>query len=179
MVSAPSGAGKHTILKRALDRDARLVYSVSATTRRPRSGEVDGREYYFLDRETFKKRIDAGEFVEWAEVHDNLYGTLHSELDRLLDSGKDVLLELDVQGMRNVKRLGLDPITVFIMPPSLEELARRLRGRATDSTSVILVRLNNARAEIAAKDEFQHVIVNDDIDRAVAEFEAIVRANRA
>ena len=120
----------------------------------------------------------AGEFA-WAEVHDNLYGTLRGELDRIVASGKDALLELDVQGMRNVKRLGIDAVTVFIMAPSLEELEQRLRARGTDSDEVIAVRLKNALDEMAARDEYDNVIVNVDIREAVAELEAIVKAARA
>jgi len=178
VVSAPSGAGKHTILKRTLARDPGLTYSISATTRKPRAGEQDGREYYFLDRPAFEKRVAAGEFAEWAEVHGNLYGTLRGELDRIVASGKDALLELDVQGMRNVKRLGIDAVTVFIMAPSLEELGQRLRARGTDSDEVIAVRLKNALDEMAARDEYDNVIVNVDIREAVAELEAIVKAAR-
>ncbi|HRI89901.1 MAG TPA: guanylate kinase, partial [Candidatus Hydrogenedentes bacterium] len=175
VVSAPSGAGKHTVLKRVLARDEKLAYSISATTRPPRAGEQDGREYYFLDRDTFEERIAAGEFAEWAEVHGNLYGTPRSELNRIIATGNDVLLELDVQGMRNVKRLGLDMVSVFIMAPSAEELEQRLRSRGTDSPEVIALRLKNAREEMAAKDEYDHVIVNVDIREAVAELEGIIR----
>jgi len=178
VVSAPSGAGKHTILKRVLARDPELTYSISATSRPPRPGEQDGREYYFLDRAEFERRAAAGEFAEWAEVHGNLYGTLRRELDRIAASGKDALLELDVQGMRNMKRMGVAPVTVFIMAPSFEELEQRLRARGTDSGEVIAVRLKNARREVAAKDEFDHVIVNVDIREAVAELEAIVKRAR-
>ena len=178
VVSAPSGAGKHTILKRTLAADPGLTYSISATTRKPRAGERDGREYYFLDRAEFERRVEAGEFAEWAEVHGNLYGTLRSELDRIVASGKDALLELDVQGMRNIKRMGIDAVTVFIMAPSFEELAQRLRARGTDSDEVIAVRLKNAREEVAAKDEFDRVIVNVDIREAVAELQAIIDAAR-
>ncbi|MDZ4860953.1 MAG: guanylate kinase [Candidatus Hydrogenedentes bacterium] len=178
VVSAPSGAGKHTVLKRVLSGDARLGYSISATTRPPRAGELNGRDYHFLDRETFEKRVSTGGFAEWAEVHGNLYGTLRSELDRAIESGKDVLLELDVQGMRNMRRLGLDMVSVFIMAPSLEELEQRLRSRGTDSDDVIALRLKNARDEIAAKDEYDHVIVNVDIREAVEELKGIIRAAR-
>jgi len=178
VVSAPSGAGKHTILKRMLAHDPDLTYSISATTRKPRPGEQDGREYYFLERAEFERRVAAGEFAEWAEVHGNLYGTLRSELERIRATGKDALLELDVQGMRNVKRMGVRPVTVFIMAPSFEELEQRLRARGTDSDEVIAVRLNNARNEVAAKDEFDHVIVNVDIRDAVAELDAIVKKAR-
>ena len=178
VVSAPSGAGKHTILKRVLAGDNRLAYSVSATTRPPRPGEVDGREYYFLTRDVFEQFVREGKFAEWAEVHGNLYGTLRNELARIVDSGKDVLLELDVQGMRNIRAIGLDAVCVFIMAPSPEELEQRLRFRGTDSDEVIALRLKNAREEIAAKDEYDHVIVNIDIRAAVEELKGIIRAAR-
>lgn len=179
VLSAPSGAGKHTILKRARALDPKLAYSVSATTRAPREGEVDGKDYYFLDRETFEKRIAAGEFAEWAEVHGNLYGTLRSELDRLVSSGLDVVLELDVQGMRNMKAAGLDIVTVFVMPPSEDELARRLELRGANTADDMALRLKNARDEMAARNEYDHVIVNDQLNQAVESFQNIVRRHRA
>ena len=178
VVSAPSGAGKHTILKRTLRNDPNLTYSISATTRKPRAGEQDGREYYFLERPMFEQRVAKGEFAEWAEVHGNLYGTLRSELDRIISSGNDALMELDVQGMRNVKGLGIDAVTVFIMAPSLEELEQRLRARGTDNEEVIALRLKNAITEIAARREYDHVIVNVDIRDAVAALEEIIKAAR-
>lgn len=178
VVSAPSGAGKHTILKRTLRNDPKLTYSISATTRKPRAGEQDGREYYFLERPMFEQRVAKGEFAEWAEVHGNLYGTLRSELDRIISSGNDALMELDVQGMRNVKGLGIDAVTVFIMAPSLEELEQRLRARGTDNEKVIALRLKNAITEIAARREYDHVIVNVDIRDAVAALEEIIKAAR-
>jgi guanylate kinase len=178
VVSAPSGAGKHTILRRVLARDPRLSYSVSMTTRPRRDGEVEGRDYYFVDRAAFEKRRDVGELFEWAEVHGNLYGTLKSEIERLTAVGNDVVLELDVQGMRNVKRAGMDAVTVFIMAPAIEELGKRLRARGTDSSEAIAIRLRNAEAEIAARHEYDYVIVNKELDTAVAKFEAIVRSRR-
>lgn len=178
VVSAPSGAGKHTILKLVLMNDPNLTHSISATTRKPRVGEEDGREYYFLERPAFEQRVDAGEFAEWAEVHGNLYGTLRSELDRISASGKDALMELDVQGMRSVKGMGIDVVTIFIMAPSLEELEQRLRARATDSEDVIALRLKNAIKEIAARREYDHVIVNVNIRDAVGELESIIKAAR-
>ncbi|MCC6489836.1 MAG: guanylate kinase [Candidatus Hydrogenedentes bacterium] len=178
VVSAPSGAGKRTVLERVFAQDTRLDLSISATTRPPRTGEVHGKDYYFLDREMFERRVEAGDFVEWAEVHGNLYGTLRDELDRLVASGKDTVLELDVQGMRNVKRIGLDAATIFIMAPSMAELERRLRARATDSAEVIDLRLANAREEIAARAEFDYVIVNDRVEEAAADLAAILRAER-
>jgi guanylate kinase len=178
VVSAPSGAGKHTVLRRVLASDDRLAYSISATTRPPRAGEEEGREYYFLRRDVFEQFVREGKFAEWAEVHGNLYGTLRSELDRIVESGKDALLELDVQGMRNVREIGLDAVSVFIMAPSAEELEQRLRSRGTDSDEVIALRLRNAREEMAAKGEYDHVIVNIDIREAVDELKGIIRAAR-
>jgi guanylate kinase len=180
VVSAPSGAGKHTILREVLAADPQLAYSISATTRPPREGEADGREYYFLDRGEFMRRVDAGEFFEWARVHDRLYGTLRSEMDRRLALGTDVLLELDVQGMRNLKRqeTDTDVVTVFILPPSLAVLEQRLRGRGTNTEEDIALRLRNARTEIEARGEYDYLVVNDRLDEAVADMKAIVRARR-
>ncbi len=178
IVSSASGAGKNTILHRLLAEDDAIEYSVSATTRLPRDGEANGREYYFVSRGEFEERIAAGDFVEWAEVHHNLYGTLRRELDRLLGSGKDAILEIDVQGMRKLRRSGMDFVSIFIMAPSLEELERRLRARGTDTPEVIAVRLKNARAEIEAREEYDNVIVNETVDDAVAEFLDIVRVQR-
>ncbi len=178
VLSAPSGAGKRTVLKGVFDKDLRLGYSVSATTRPPRSGEVEGVDYYFLDREAFERRVATGDFVEWAEVHGNLYGTLQDELERLTASGEDTVLELDVQGMRNLKARGLDMVSVFVMAPSPEELERRLTKRGTDKPDVIELRLANANAEIAARREYDYVIVNEHLDEAVQDLAAIVRAER-
>lgn len=178
VLSAPSGGGKRTVLKGVFESDLRLGYSVSATTRPPRNGETEGTDYYFLDRDTFEQRIAVGDFVEWAEVHGNLYGTLQDELERLTISGKDTVLELDVQGMRNLKTSGLDIVSVFVMAPSLEELERRLRARGTDDPEVIELRLTNARDEIAARHEYDYVIVNEHLDEAVADLKAIIRAER-
>lgn len=178
VVSSPSGAGKSVILGRARAADPSLLFSVSATTRAPRKGEVEGREYYFLSREEFMRRVEAGEFLEWAEVHGNLYGTLRSEMDRLAASGQDAVLEIDVQGAASLRALGSDMVSVFIMPPSIEELERRLRARGTEAVDVITVRVQNARQEMARYPEYDYVVVNDDLDKAVADFQAIVRARR-
>ena len=178
VVAAPSGAGKHTILRKVLDKDPNLVYSISATSRPPREGEIDGVHYFFLDRTDFEQRIDQGEFVEWAEVHGNLYGTLKGELALRLESGKDIVLELDVQGMRNLTDIYPDAATVFIMTSSIEILAQRLRKRGANTEEDMAVRLKNARGEIAARHAFQYIIINDELDEAVADMEAIVRAQR-
>ncbi len=159
-------------------RDPRLVHSVSATTRAPRPGEVNGRDYWFVTPEAFRRHVEAGDFVEWAEVHGNRYGTLHEELDRKLDSGHDVILELDVQGMRAIRAQRRDVATVFIIPPSFEELERRIRGRKTDTEASIMLRLTNARAEMAARDEYDYVVLNDDLDKAIEDFLGVVRRLR-
>lgn len=178
VVSAPSGAGKHTILEQALARDDRLQYSISVTTREPRANEEDGVDYHFLDTTEFLRRVDAGEFVEWAKVHGNYYGTLRSELERMAATGKDIVAQLDVQGMHNLKVAGVDLVSVFIAAPSLDELEQRLRVRGADSDNEIALRLINARQEMKAKDTYDHVIVNDVLEEAVEEFETIIRATR-
>jgi guanylate kinase len=179
VLSAPSGAGKQTLLRKLRERMERLTTTVSATTRDPRPGEVDGRDYHFLTREAFEQARDEDAFVEWAEVHGNLYGTLKTELRRCLDAGDDVVMELDVQGMRNMRAMKVPMLSVFLMPPSLEELERRLRHRGANSDEDIALRLRNAEEEMAARDEFEHVVVNDDVDRAADELEALIREAHA
>ncbi len=179
VISAPSGAGKLTLLNKVRESQAgSFVTTVSATTRAPRKGEVDGQDYYFLTREDFEAKRTADEFVEWAEVHGNLYGTLFSELDRCLATGKDVILELDVQGMESLKEIRHDVVTVFLMPPSLEVLEERLRKRGTDEDDVIALRLKNAGDEMAQRHGFDYIVVNDKIDQAASDLEAIIRAER-
>lgn len=178
VVAAPSGAGKHTILRKVLEKDSNIEYCISATTRPPRKNEIDGVHYFFLEPADFEQRVERGEFVEWAKVHGNLYGTLRAELAKRLDSGKDVVLELDVQGMRNLTVLYPEAVTVFIMAPSRAVLEQRLRRRGTNSGADIALRLKNAEAEYAARHAFQYIIINDELDEAVADMEAIVRAQR-
>jgi len=178
VVCAPSGAGKRTILHRVMGADETITLSVSVTTRPPREGETDGVDYEFVNVEMFEKLIAEDALVEWASVHGNLYGTRRSELDRVANSGTDAVLELDVQGMRTVRNAGIDVVTIFIAPPSVNELERRIRTRASDSESQIAIRMNNARDEMAARGEFDHVIVNDDLDEAVAKLEAVIRLTR-
>ena len=152
--------------------------TVSVTTRGPRKDEIDGEDYYFLAREDFEKRRDNGEFMEWAEVHENLYGTLNTEVERCLASGNDVILELDVQGMRSLKKVCPEAVNIFILPPSVEELEHRLRTRGTDDDEVVKLRLNNAKEEMAAKAEFDYIVINDEVERAAADMSAILRAER-
>ncbi len=178
VISAPSGAGKRTVIERLRAQEPRLAHTVSATTRPPRTGEADGQDYYFLSRADFEAKVAAGQFAEWAEVHNNLYGTLTSELDRCLAADGEVLLEVDVQGMRNLRGLGYDLVSIFVMPPSMEELERRLRARGTDSNDVIAVRLANAEGEVAARGEFDYIVVNDKVERAADDIAAILRAER-
>ena len=178
VISAPSGAGKHAILHPILERDTSIEYSVSATTRAPRTGECDGQDYHFLDEAEFKQRVEAGGFAEWATVHGHLYGTLHDALDRAIGSGKDVVLEIDVQGMRNVRRSRPDAVTVFILPPSLAVLEQRLRDRGTNDEADIALRIANARGEMAAANEYDYAVVNDRLEDAIADMTAIIRAER-
>ena len=178
VVSAPSGAGK-TTLCRLLVKRLRFSFSVSHTTRSPRSGEVEGRDYYFVDRKTFEEMIRRGEFLEWAEVHGNLYGTSWQEVNRRLSSGQDLLLDIDVQGASQVRqRLGFRAVFVFIRPPSLEELKRRLRARGTEDEDALARRLARAREELHYAPWFDYVVVNDELERAFEDLAAIVRAER-
>ena len=179
VVSAPSGGGKGTILRRVLAQDPRLRHAVSATTRAPRNGEVEGEHYYFVDRATFEQWIEEGRFAEWANVHGELYGTLHEELDRIRAAGRDVILELDVQGMRSIRKLRPEAATIFIEPPSMAILEDRLRKRGDLTDAALAVRLRNAEAEISAKNEYDCQILNDDLDRAIKQFEEFVTRSRA
>ncbi len=179
VLSAPSGCGKTTILKRVMADLPGLVFSVSHTTRPPRPGEEDGRDYHFVERAAFvaiRDRQPSG-FLEWAEVHGNLYGTSLEEVQRLRDRGLDVVLDIDVQGAAQVRR-EQDPVTVFIAPPSLAELERRLRGRGTEAEETIALRLANARREIEAADDYQYLVVNDELDIAVDALRSIIIAER-
>ena len=178
VISAPSGAGKRTVVKALLRGDTKIETPVSVTTRTAREGEVPGEDYYFFDQADFERRREAGEFIEWAEVHGNLYGTLREEMDRCLGSGADVILELDVQGMRSLKQLRGEAVSVFLAPPSLEELERRLRKRGTDEEGDIALRLANARGELAANSEYDYLVINTEVDQAVLDIAAILRAER-
>lgn len=178
IVSAPSGAGKTSLVKALLAADPGVRLSVSCTTRAPRPGEVDGRDYHFVGRDRFLAMRDAGEFLESAEVHGNLYGTVEAWVRRTRAAGHDVLLEIDWQGAAQVRRLVPDATGVFVLPPSLEALAQRLAGRGTDAPEVIERRLRAARDEIGHVAEFDFVIINKDFDEAARDLQAIVRAAR-
>ncbi|MFT4708926.1 MAG: guanylate kinase [Planctomycetota bacterium] len=173
VISGPSGCGKSTLCKRLME-DDRVEFSISATTRPIRDGEVDGREYHFLDADHFRERVEAGDFVEWAEVHGNLYGTLRAPLDRAVAAGKIFLIEIDVQGALQLKTLEVEGLYVFISPPSANVLRKRLEGRATDSQAVIERRLKKAADEMLEAHRYDATIVNDDLDRAFVELQGLV-----
>lgn len=178
VISAPSGTGKSSLVRRLLAADARVRFSVSATTRPARAGERDGVDYHFLGRETFEARVAAGEFLEHAEVHGNLYGTLRATVNEARDAGLDVLLDIDVQGARLVAAADPSAHLVFIAPPSRDELERRLRSRGLDAPESVEKRLRNAVGEMAELHRFDSVCVNDRIEDALADLLAILRAQR-
>ncbi|MDZ7830189.1 MAG: guanylate kinase [Desulfobacterales bacterium] len=170
IVSAPSGAGKSTLCQAAREQFSDLIYSISFTTRAPRTSEKHGVDYFFISKAEFEKRIQQGDWAEWANVHGHYYGTSASFLSQQLSSGRRVLLDIDVQGARQILKQFPDSVTIFIMPPALEVLRERLEKRGGDDPETIKKRLNAAKAEIAQKDLYQHVIVNDQLDKAVAAF---------
>jgi guanylate kinase len=175
VITGPSGVGKGTLIGRLLERVPDLELSVSATTREPREGEVDGRDYHFLTPEEFDRGIEAEDFLEFATYSDNRYGTLRSEVSRRLGEGHSVVLEIEVQGARQVRAAMRESVQVFIAPPDPTSLRRRLESRGTDSLEAIDSRLEMAEQELAAQGEFAHSVVNDDLERAAEELEAIVR----
>ncbi len=175
VITGPSGVGKGTLISQLLERVPDLELSISATTREPREGEVDGRDYHFLTLEEFDRRIAAEDFLEFATYSGNRYGTLRSEVRNRLDEGHSVVLEIEVQGARQVRAAMRESVQVFIAPPDPASLRRRLESRGTDSLEAIDARLEVAEQELAAQDEFAHRIVNDELERAAAELEGIVR----
>jgi guanylate kinase len=174
VITGPSGVGKGTLIRGLLERLPRLELSISATTRQPRPGEADGVAYHFLGPEEFDSRVAAGEFIEHAEYSGNRYGTLRSEVQRRLDQGRPVVLEIEVQGARQVREALPDAVAVFIAPPSLEALRARLVGRGTDTPEEVEARLRTAERELEAQDEFPHVVVNDRLQEATEDLVQVV-----
>ncbi len=176
ILSAPSGAGKTTIAKKLLNLRNDLGYSVSCTTRGPRRGETEGVDYYFLPPEEFARRQEAGEFAEFASVHGNMYGTLRSEISRVLETGRNVVMDIDVQGARQFRQAFPRSVAIFVLPPSGEVLLDRLRNRKTESPQQLASRLDSALEELRAVEEYEYVVVNDNLERAVANVGSILDA---
>lgn len=175
VISAPSGGGKSSIAREIMRRNPGLAFSVSATTRPRRSGEEHGREYYFLDRMEFERRVAAGRFAEWEEIYGDLYGTLHEEVDKALKEGRHLLFDVDVKGALSLKHHYPGALLIFIAPPDRTTLEARLRGRHTEDEQAIRTRLERVPMELAAAGSFDHRVVNDDLQRAVGEVDAIVK----
>ncbi len=178
IVSAPSGAGKTTLTREVLSIYPEMSLSVSCTTRTPRDGETPGKDYDFVSEAVFKRMLAAGDFAEWAEVHGKLYGTPRRMLERRLRGGGDVLLDIDVQGARQIRRHYTSAVSIFVLPPSLDELRRRLAGRGTDARKTIDQRWNNARHEIQEIQGYDYFIINRDVDEAVKQLAAVIAAER-
>ncbi len=176
ILSAPSGGGKTTIARELLRRRPDVGYSVSCTTRAPRPGELDGRDYFFLSPEEFTERRQRGDFAEWAEVHGRFYGTLRQEVDRVLDSGRHVLMDIDVQGAAQFAVAFPESVLVFLLPPSAEILRARLAGRMTEDGEALRRRLLSSRIEIETVGSYEYVIVNDDLDHALHQVSAVIDA---
>ena len=178
VLSSPSGAGKTTIARMLLDQDSGISLSVSATTRPMREGEVEGRDYHFVTDAEFDRMVESGQFLEWAHVFGRRYGTLENEVRRSIDAGCDVLLDIDWQGTQQLKQVDPDIVRVFILPPSMAELERRLRARGTDSDEVIASRMERAAAEISHWAEYDYVLVNEDKETCLGKVHAILEAER-
>jgi guanylate kinase len=178
VVSGPSGAGKSTLLRRVLDADPAVRFSVSHTTRAPRSGEVEGRDYHFVSRDAFRAMIDKGEFLEWAQYNDQLYGTSRAAVAGPTAAGHDLILEVEVQGARQLRERLPGAVFVFILPPSLDAIEQRLRARGSEDESVICKRLERAREELRQVEMYDYVVRNDQLERAVGELRAVICAKR-
>ncbi|MBE0447163.1 MAG: guanylate kinase [Actinobacteria bacterium] len=179
VISGPSGAGKGTLTAELLKRVPSLTRSVSATTRKPRTGEVDGTDYFFMSEAEFGKHIENDDFLEWAVVHGNRYGTLKSTIKKELSEGRDVVLVIDVQGATSVKEKMPEAVRIFIEPPSVEELAKRLKLRDTETEAELARRLKNAEMEMLLAKTYDYVVINDDINRAASELVEVVQAERS
>ena len=178
VLSGPSGTGKGTVCKALLNKRPDIALSISCTTRAPRTGEVDGKHYFFTDHDDFEKRIAGGEFLEYANVFSNFYGTPRGFVEETLASGQDVVLEIDVQGALKVKETSPDGVFIFLIPPSMAELEKRIRSRATETEEKIRERLGKANAELGLMDKYDYVIVNDEVDHVVNKIESILVAEK-
>lgn len=178
VVSAPAGCGKDTILEKALERNENLFYSVSATSRAMRPGEVDGKSYFFKSREEFENMINSDELLEYTEYCGNYYGTPKKAVEDMLDAGKDVILKIEIEGAANVRKIFPDCALIFILPPSLEELERRLRNRGTEDNETILKRIAIAKKELVFASNYDYAILNDDLDTAVEDFLDTVKVEK-
>lgn len=178
VISGPSGSGKGTLIKRLLEEQKGIASSVSATTRPPRTGEAEGKDYHFLSEKEFERKLSEGEFLEFARVHGCYYGTLNTEVEQKLNEGVDVILEIDPQGAFQVKEKKPDAILIFIKPPSVEDLEKRLRGRGTESEEVIRRRVNDAQNELKQESKYDYVIINKDKDKASKELLEIIESKR-
>ncbi len=178
VISGPSGAGKGTICKSFLERNPEVAISVSATTRSPRKGEVEGINYYFMSKEEFKEKIEDNDFLEYAEVYDNFYGTPKSNVEELLESGKDVILEIDIQGALKVKENTEEGVFIFILPPSMEELKARIIKRGSETPESLMKRFKSAYKEINFISRYNYAVVNDEVQTAVEKLEAIISAEK-
>lgn len=178
VISGPSGTGKGTLIKRLMEEDPSLVFSVSATTRAPRPGEIDGVHYHFVTNEQYDQLVAENAFVEYATVHGNRYGTLRSEVYERLQRGENVVLDIDVQGALNVIASEKEKVSIFILPPSMKELRERLTGRGTETEEAVERRLHNAVWEISQKDRYEYKVINDDLEVCVRTLQAIIEAEK-
>lgn len=178
IISSPSGGGKGTLIRRVLENVPNIGYSVSFTTRAPREGEIDGKHYNFISQEEFENLIGKGEFLEYAEVHGNMYGTALTQINRETGEGRDIILEIDVQGAGWVRKRAPEAVSIFILPPSFAVLKARLEARATEDLEDLKLRLANSRGEVERYTEFDYVIINDEIEKASLELQAVILAER-
>lgn len=176
VISGSSGVGKGTLLKKLIEKDPKLEVSISATTRQPRPGEIDGVNYFFTDKDEFLKEVENGDFLEWAEFNGNYYGTKQAWVERNLNKGRNLILEIETKGALQIKNKMPDSVLIFIMPPSIEELEHRLRGRNTEDEETIQGRLHEVRREIECSKNYDYTIVNDDLEKALVELEKVINS---